>query len=174
MELAQEQIGSVLFSGKFSVGEYLRGERTRAAIAAGCDLVLHCNGRLDEMQAVARDSPMLAGAAATRSETLQPVLFGPAGLDTHGLPLVETSEEIAMDDKPAASREAWERSPPHYWAVVGEAKDGAEVLAALPGKPPREAAVLARHSYGFGRVLFVGLDSTWRWRCRRCRRRSCR
>src|SRR5262249_57435729 len=44
------------------------GERTRAAIAAGCDLVLHCNGRLDEMQAVAQESPMLAGAAAKRTD----------------------------------------------------------------------------------------------------------
>ena len=29
-------------------------ERTRAIVAAGCDIVLHCNGKLDEMQAVAR------------------------------------------------------------------------------------------------------------------------
>ena len=32
--LAQEQIGSVLFSGKFSVGEYLRGERPDATLKA--------------------------------------------------------------------------------------------------------------------------------------------
>src|SRR5215475_6960589 len=44
------------------------GERTCAAIAAGCDLVLHCNGRLDEMQAVAERAPMLAGAAARRTD----------------------------------------------------------------------------------------------------------
>jgi beta-N-acetylhexosaminidase len=42
-------------------------ERTRAAIAAGCDLVLHCNGDLDEMRAVASEAPKLTGAAARRS-----------------------------------------------------------------------------------------------------------
>ena len=36
-------------------------ERTRAALAAGCDVVLHCNGKLDEMQAVAAAAPELAG-----------------------------------------------------------------------------------------------------------------
>ena len=40
------------------------GERSRAAIAAGCDVVLHCNGRLDEMQAVAAAVPVLGGEAA--------------------------------------------------------------------------------------------------------------
>lgn len=44
------------------------GERTRAAIAAGCDLVLHCNGKLAEMQAVAGAVPQLAGDAAARAE----------------------------------------------------------------------------------------------------------
>lgn len=44
-------------------------ERSRAAIAAGCDLVLHCNGDLDEMRQVAGASPMLAGDAALRAQT---------------------------------------------------------------------------------------------------------
>jgi beta-N-acetylhexosaminidase len=42
-------------------------ERTRASIAAGCDVVLHCNGKLDEMQAVAAEAPELAGEAARRA-----------------------------------------------------------------------------------------------------------
>ncbi len=43
-------------------------ERSRAAIAAGCDLVLHCNGELAEMAQVAAHVPMLAGEAAQRAE----------------------------------------------------------------------------------------------------------
>jgi beta-N-acetylhexosaminidase len=36
-------------------------ERTRAIVNAGCDMVLHCNGKLDEMRDVARETPELAG-----------------------------------------------------------------------------------------------------------------
>jgi len=43
-------------------------ERSRAALRAGCDAVLHCNGKLDEMQAVAQESPPLAGDAARRAD----------------------------------------------------------------------------------------------------------
>lgn len=43
-------------------------ERSRAAIAAGCDIVLHCNGDLAEMSAVAGSVPELAGEAAARAE----------------------------------------------------------------------------------------------------------
>src|SRR4051812_5593220 len=43
-------------------------ERTRAIVAAGCDMVLHCNGDLDEMQAVARETPELSGMALKRAE----------------------------------------------------------------------------------------------------------
>jgi beta-N-acetylhexosaminidase len=42
--------------------------RARAALVAGCDLVLHCNGDLAEMQAVASEAPVLAGAAARRTD----------------------------------------------------------------------------------------------------------
>lgn len=42
-------------------------ERTRAIVAAGCDIVLHCNGQLGEMQAVAANTPLLAGRALQRA-----------------------------------------------------------------------------------------------------------
>ena len=63
-------------------------ERTRASIAAGCDVVLHCNGKLDEMQAVAAAAPKLDGMAAKRAA---------AALKSRGRPT-----EI---DLPAARRE---------------------------------------------------------------------
>src|SRR5512143_363531 len=43
-------------------------ERSRDALAAGCDVVLHCNGSLSEMAAVAGEAPLLAGMAAKRAE----------------------------------------------------------------------------------------------------------
>ncbi len=43
-------------------------ERSRAAFAAGCDVVLHCNGDLNEMSAVASQAPELKGEAAKRAE----------------------------------------------------------------------------------------------------------
>jgi beta-N-acetylhexosaminidase len=43
------------------------GERTRAIFAAGCDMVLHCNGKLDEMREVAAETPMLSGKALERA-----------------------------------------------------------------------------------------------------------
>ena len=41
--------------------------RTRAALAAGCDVALHCNGQLDEMREVASMSPKLTGEPARRA-----------------------------------------------------------------------------------------------------------
>src|SRR5215216_4519471 len=41
-------------------------ERTQAILAAGCDMVLHCNGKLDEMREVAAETPELSGRALQR------------------------------------------------------------------------------------------------------------
>ena len=43
-------------------------QRARATIAAGCDVVLHCNGRLDEMEEVAAAVPALGGRSADRAD----------------------------------------------------------------------------------------------------------
>ena len=57
------------------------GERTRDALAAGCDLVLHCNGQLDEMEAVAAESPQLRGDAESRTAAALAARNKPAPID---------------------------------------------------------------------------------------------
>ncbi|HXQ48076.1 MAG TPA: beta-N-acetylhexosaminidase, partial [Caulobacteraceae bacterium] len=44
------------------------GERATAALAAGCDVALHCNGDATEAMAVAEASPPLAGKALARAQ----------------------------------------------------------------------------------------------------------
>lgn len=46
--------------------------RATASIAAGCDLALHCNGNLAEMEAVLEAVPSLPKATATRLQALAP------------------------------------------------------------------------------------------------------
>ncbi len=58
-------------------------ERSRAAFAAGCDVVLHCNGDLGEMAAVAGEAPMLAGFAAARAGAALAMRRGPEDFDVN-------------------------------------------------------------------------------------------
>ena len=44
------------------------GERASAAAEAGCDILLHCNGKLDEAMAVAAQAKPLEGLVAGRAE----------------------------------------------------------------------------------------------------------
>ena len=52
-------------------------ERTHASIHAGCDIALHCNGDMEEMEQVAAEAPILAGDALRRAS---------AAIDHFGLP----------------------------------------------------------------------------------------
>jgi beta-N-acetylhexosaminidase len=42
------------------------GERAARALAAGCDIALHCNGRMDEMKQIAAHTGPMTGAAVRR------------------------------------------------------------------------------------------------------------
>ncbi len=72
----------------------------------------------------------------------------------------------------AENRIVWEEFPGHVWGLAGKAKPGASVLATLIPPATEDAdlmndrAVIARQTYGAGQVLWLGIDSTWRWRYR--------
>jgi len=57
--LISDDLGMKALGGGFD-------ERARAALAAGCDVVLHCSGNLAEMEAVAAGAAPLTGAALSR------------------------------------------------------------------------------------------------------------
>ena len=58
------------------------GERTRSSLKAGCDVVLHCNGDMAEMKAIAKETPKLAGKAKRRADAaLQRIAHTPEPLD---------------------------------------------------------------------------------------------
>jgi beta-N-acetylhexosaminidase len=59
--LMSDDISMKALSGSISA-------RSVAAIGAGCDVVLHCNGNLMEMNQVAGATPILEGAAKARAE----------------------------------------------------------------------------------------------------------
>jgi beta-N-acetylhexosaminidase len=63
-------------------------ERTKAALAAGCDVVLHCNGDLTEMSAVAANAPELAGEPLRRAQAALAMRSAPERFD------VEAAREI--------------------------------------------------------------------------------
>ena len=48
----------IVMNALSSVGDM--SQRTNAAIAAGCDAVLHCNGVMAEMEAIAAKAPKLS------------------------------------------------------------------------------------------------------------------
>ncbi len=72
VRLIREEVGfdGLLMTDDLSM-RALRGgfaERAARALAAGCDVILHCNGDPAEMAEVASAAPELSGAAARRAE----------------------------------------------------------------------------------------------------------
>jgi beta-N-acetylhexosaminidase len=58
--------------------------RTRAIFAAGCDVVLYCNGKLEEMRDVASETPELSGKALERARAALAARKAPCPFDRAG------------------------------------------------------------------------------------------
>lgn len=76
---------------------------------------------------------------------------------------------LQMEPDAAANRKKWSEFPVHYWGVEGRLKPGATRLAFAMDPKKKDApattdALFAQQRYGAGHVLYLGIDSTWRWR----------
>jgi phosphate acyltransferase len=105
---------------------------------------------VDAMGADRGPQEIIAGARDAASETVQPVVVGPAGLDTHGLELIEASDVIEMDEKPTdAVRSKPDSSLVVACRVVGEGRADAVV------SPGNTGAMLAAGLRHLGRIQGV-------------------
>ncbi len=91
------------------------------------------------------------------------------------LQLTPDADRHAMfqfDTNSSENRRVWSQLPGHVWGLTGTAKPGATVFAAAhqPDEPSleteRDNAMIVHQYFGFGQVLWIGFDSTWRWRHR--------
>ena len=90
---------------------------------------------------------------------------------------------LRLDADAVTNRSVWQSLPGHMWGLTGNARPTASVLVAAHGLPAsvlgpqpaglsplereRRTGMLVHQYYGFGQVLWLGVDSTWRWRHRR-------
>lgn len=72
INLIRDDIGfdGLLMTDDLSMGALSGGYegRVERALGAGCDLILHCNGDMDEMQAIAKATARLTGDAKRRAD----------------------------------------------------------------------------------------------------------
>jgi len=105
---------------------------------------------VDAMGADRGPEEIVAGAREAASPEIQPVVVGPAGLDTHGLELIEAPDVIEMDEKPTdAVRSKPESSLVMACRAVGDGRADAVVS---PGNTGAMLAATLRH---LGRVQGV-------------------
>ncbi|HVU20038.1 MAG TPA: beta-N-acetylhexosaminidase [Rhizomicrobium sp.] len=87
--LMSDDVSMNALSGPLSV-------RAKAALFAGCDVVLHCNGNMTEMREVAEEAKPLDGAALKRAEhalshLVAPAPFDPAAAAAHIVELMKAA-----------------------------------------------------------------------------------
>ncbi len=96
-------------------------------------------------------------------EGLSETLATPLNLTTEG----RASLLTMLGDSEEENPEIWRRLPGFFWhAPVVRAKGGTEVLAVHANRrgPYGPVPLMVTKAAGSGKVLFMGIDSAWRWR----------
>lgn len=85
----------------------------------------------------------------------------------------EAEPFLQFDADRVKNRDIWKSLPGFTWGLLGEPRPGSTVLATtrLDEDIPQldelnRSAIIVHQYYGFGQVMWIGVDSTWRWRHR--------
>jgi hypothetical protein len=82
--------------------------------------------------------------------------------DAFHLPMFQLSDSMTLRDPTLKDL------PGHQWIYGGVPKASATLWASsqIPGDSGASVPTILHHDYGFGQVVWMGIDSTWRWRMR--------
>jgi len=83
-------------------------------------------------------------------------------------PAAQNLTMLQLQEDPGSRDTSLTKLPGHPWIATGTPKPGAAVwaTASIPGLPAQADPVIVQQDYGFGQIVWLGLDSTWRWRRR--------
>lgn len=128
---------------------------------------------------VAGEDHMPTAYRGTALETIVPVVL-PDVLEpqsylappTEPFQLMLTSDAdihpvMRLEDDAISNREAWRKLPGHWWCrTASRLRPGAVALAEHPSLRGDYGPVplIATQRFGKGQVLYLAIDSTWRWR----------
>jgi hypothetical protein len=117
----------------------------------------------------AGDDPLLKLLPVTEARAWQPK----QGFNLALTPEGKLTPFLQLEATPEANLRRYADFPKHFWGLLGKPRPGAIVLAVPEGisattelPPQDQPGVMVQQNYGFGRVLLLGIDSTWRWRYR--------
>ena len=128
---------------------------------------------------LAGEDHMPTGYRGTSLEKLLPVVLPEAGEPTfHIAPPAEpfhlllTPEgdgypAMRLEDDPVANQETWSHLPGHWWCrTANRLRPGATALALHSGLKNSYGPMplIAMQRFGKGQVMYLAIDSTWRWR----------
>ncbi len=84
------------------------GERAAAVIEAGLDIVLHCNGNMEEGRAVASATPTLSGASLRRARAAAATIKAPQPFDLErgerDLAAINAALGVGLEPRPVDDR----------------------------------------------------------------------
>ena len=122
---------------------------------------------IEKLRVIEDSGPQQAGAPSTRGFHLA---LTPEG---------SRREFLQFDADTQNNARIWDSLPGHAWGLTGRAKPAATVFASLRDETDqgrgsggggldyeRKNVLIAHQHAGAGQVLWIGVDSTWRWRHR--------
>lgn len=151
------------------LGEYVRDSAGTLVLMAGKHHMPH-DYRSEEFQEMLPVEQLQRAAARAADAELPP---DQRGFRLQVTPDGDAAGVLTLDGNPIKNRRIWDELPGHVWGLRGRAKPGSTVWATgvRADESPdleseRESAIIVERNVGAGRVVWIGIDSTWRWRSR--------